>query len=119
LCEFASHQLQMAPSLRNRKPPKHPETGSDTDAGDDALDEPNTPSAPAGATKAHSKGEGKLQKVVKRLVFGTLLLVTLCVIVASGHLATLGLVQVHAPSAPRHTRPAMHHALHRALRPKP
>ena len=79
----------------------------------------NTPSAPAGATKAHSKGEGKLQKVVKRLVFGTLLLVTLCVIVASGHLATLGLVQVHAPSAPRHTRLAMHHALHRALRPKP
>jgi len=28
----------MAPSLRNRKPSK-PETGSDTDAGDDALDE--------------------------------------------------------------------------------
>jgi len=84
----------MAPSLRNRKPSKQAETGSDTDAGDDPLDEHNTPSAPAGATKAHSKGEGKLQKVVKRLVFGTLLLVTLCVIVASGHLATLALVQV-------------------------
>ena len=83
----------MAPSLRNRKPSK-PETGSDTDAGDDALDEQYVPSAPPAATQAHSKGEGKLQKVVKRLVFGTLLLLTLCVIVASGHLATLGLVQV-------------------------
>lgn len=83
----------MAPSLRNRKPSK-PETGSDTDAGDDALDEQYAPSAPPAATQAHSKGEGKLQKVVKRLVFGTLLLLTLCVIVASGHLATLGLVQV-------------------------
>ena len=97
----------MAPSLRNRKPSKQAETGSDTDAGDDPLDEHNTPSAPAGATKAHSKGEGKLQKVVKRLVFGTLLLVTLCVIVASGHLATLALVQVHAPYAPHHTRRRM------------
>ena len=90
----------MAPSLRNRKPSK-PETGSDTDAGDDALDEQYAPSAPPAATQAHSKGEGKLQKVVKRLVFGTLLLLTLCVIVASGHLATLGLVQVPpAPAAP-------------------
>jgi hypothetical protein len=88
----------MAPSLRNRKPSK-PETGSDTDAGDDALDEQYAPSAPPAATQAHSKGEGKLQKVVKRLVFGTLLLLTLCVIVASGHLATLGLVQ-ESPAAP-------------------
>ena len=87
----------MAPSLRNRKPSK-PETGSDTDAGDDALDEQYAPSAPPAATQAHSKGEGKLQKVVKRLVFGTLLLLTLCVIVASGHLATLGLVQVPPPA---------------------
>jgi len=80
----------MAPSLRNRKPSKPAEEGSDTDAGDDHLDEHST----APATKAHSKGEGKLQKVLKRLFFGSLLLVTLCVIVASGHLATLALVQL-------------------------
>ena len=105
----------MAPSLRNRKPSK-PETGSDTDAGDDALDEQYAPSAPPAATQAHSKGEGKLQKVVKRLVFGTLLLLTLCVIVASGHLATLGLVQVPPappPPAPRASpRPAPRFAPH-------
>ena len=107
----------MAPSLRNRKPSK-PETGSDTDAGDDALDEQYAPSAPPAATQAHSKGEGKLQKVVKRLVFGTLLLLTLCVIVASGHLATLGLVQVH-PAPARPLPPELRRAPPRALHPTP
>ena len=81
----------MAPSLRNRKP-KPVDEGSDTDAGDD-VDERSAPKAPA--TK-HSKGEGKLKKVLKRLFFGSLLLATLCVIVASGHLATLVLVCLHA-----------------------
>ena len=85
-------------SLRSRKAPvpKPPTTDSDTDAGDDLLDEPSAPKPAV----AHSKGEGKLKKVVKRLVFGTLLLVTLCAIVASVHLATLALVRPRARPGP-------------------
>ena len=37
----------------------------------------------------HSKGDKKLAKIVKRLVFGTLLLFLLCGIIAAGHLWTL------------------------------
>lgn len=92
-------------SLRSRKAavPKPPTTDSDTDAGDDLLDEPSAPKPAV----AHSKGEGKLKKVVKRLVFGTLLLVTLCAIVASGHLATLALVRPRAHVPARLTHPIL------------
>jgi len=44
------------------------------------------------AKMAHSKGENKFAKMKKRLIFGSLLLVALCCIIAAGHLLTLGLV---------------------------
>ena len=43
--------------------------------------------------KEHSKGDKKLAKIVKRLVFGTLLLFMLCGIIAAGHLWTLFFVR--------------------------
>ena len=65
---------------------------SDTETdGSDA--ETAVESGPARPAK-HSKGEGKLMKVVKRLFFGTLLIFITIGILASGHLSTLGLVLV-------------------------
>ena len=77
---------------RPRKPSSEPgdPTESDTDAGNcsDTSDR-----APAPPTAGHSKGENKASKVKKRLIFGSLLLVLLCIIIAAGHLWTLGLVR--------------------------
>ena len=45
------------------------------------------------SSKGHSKGDNKLNKIIKRLVFGTLLLFILIGIIAAGHLWTLFFVR--------------------------
>ena len=45
--------------------------------------------APSPELAGHSKGEKKKSKLIKRLVFGTLLLFMLCGIIAAGHLWTM------------------------------
>tara|TARA_B110001452_G_scaffold145152_1_gene120639 strand:+ start:180 stop:1505 length:1326 start_codon:yes stop_codon:yes gene_type:complete len=81
-------------NLTKRRNAQPPEAASDTDAGSvsDAGDAP--PQPPIAKPKEHSKGEAKRSKVVKRLVFGTGLMVSLCGILAMGHVATLALVVV-------------------------
>ena len=71
---------------------------SDTDGGDEGFDD-QMPTQQV--TKGHSKGEAKLKKVFKRLFFGTLLLLSLCMIIAMGHVATLALVSATSLSQRR------------------
>ena len=60
------------------------DTGTDTEL---------NAAAPAPASK-HSKGENKLKKLLKRLIFGTMLLWTQIGIIAAGHLPVLVEVQL-------------------------
>ena len=100
----------MPPSLRKRKvakaeSPSVSDTETDTElhnaSGEDSgTEEPTSPKlAPA---QGHSKGEGKLQKIVKRLTYGTALMLMTIGIIATGHIATLGLVRPRLPRLPLH-----------------
>lgn len=87
----------MAPAgeLTGVRPRKHRKVVSDTDTGADTGGDTDTdvmPPAPPGSSSSHSKGEGRLGKLIRRLVFGSLLLVMLCFVIGSGHLPTLGFV---------------------------
>ena len=84
--------------LRRRKTKPSTEHDADNESDTDAM-EPGSfsdgSSAPAKPAATHSKGENKLSKLKKRLIFGTLLLAFLCCIIAAGHLWTLALVRCH------------------------
>lgn len=80
----------MSSELRQRKPPQPPDNDDSTDGG--MSDGARDTDEPAPKPAAHSKGENKSSKVKKRLIFGSLLLVFLCCIIAAGHVWTLGLV---------------------------
>mmetsp|Transcript_14441 Transcript_14441/g.39280 ORF Transcript_14441/g.39280 Transcript_14441/m.39280 type:complete len:492 (+) Transcript_14441:2-1477(+) len=73
-------------------------TATDTDvdaaACSDTELEPNSSTTHHSAIQAHSTGENKLTKLVKRLFFGTSLLFALIYILFLGHLTTLGVVLV-------------------------
>ena len=60
---------------------------SDTEV-EDNVPEPASKGNSVAAT-THSKGDNKRSKIIKRLVFGTLLLFLLCGIIAAGHLWTI------------------------------
>lgn len=76
------------------------ESESDIGGYSESEEKPPTPTE----TKAHSKGDKKLAKIVKRLVFGTLLLFILVTIIAAGHLSTLFFVRMDATHRARHPR---------------
>lgn len=63
---------------------------SDTSDTDDTDHQPEPPEPDK---PPHTTGEQKVAKVVKRLVFGTMLMITTSLIILSGHAATLALVQ--------------------------
>lgn len=56
---------------------------SDVGNGDDEKEDASA------QAQRHSKGDQKMAKIMKRLIFGTLLLLVLCGIIAAGHLWTL------------------------------
>ena len=68
-------------------------SSSDADDSDTGTDTELNAAAPAPAAK-HSKGENKLKKLLKRLIFGTMLLWTQIGIIAAGHLPVLVEVQL-------------------------
>ena len=75
---------------------------TDSDAGEQAELLFSVERRAASGDRIHSKGDMKWGKVVKRLIFGTLLIGTLCLVITGGHLWTLLLVQ----SASSSTAPA-------------
>lgn len=83
--------------LRNRKSVQRTsssDTETDTELNTIAGVEPKKDEdvSRAQPKQGHSKGESKMSKLLNRLVFGCVLLLVLCCVIAAGHLATLGLV---------------------------
>ena len=66
---------------------------TDSDAGEQAELLFSVERRAASGDRIHSKGDMKWGKVVKRLIFGTLLIGTLCLVITGGHLWTLLLVR--------------------------
>ena len=83
------------PAARRKFPVKAPQETSESELSDGAghTDTEEKPEDPSEPKQGHSKGDKKLAKIVKRIVFGTLLLFLLGGIIAAGHLWTIGFVR--------------------------
>ena len=79
--------------LRRRAASKISRDTSESELSDGGYTETDEKPPEKENPKEHSKGDKKLAKIVKRLVFGTLLLFMLCGIIAAGHLWTLFFVR--------------------------